>query len=150
MHQENWEKKESEVPQLCLTLCEPMDYTVHGVLLVRITGVGRHSLLQFPTQGANPVDLCRQILYQLSHKGSPRILEWVAYSFSSGSSQPRDWTRVSCIAGGFFTNWAIREAPFKNIGVDNWGTLKSKALWIQSSTGAWKFCNLIYLLVSSH
>ena len=39
-----------------------------------------------------------------------RILEWVAYPFSSGSSWPRNQTRVSCIAGGFFTNWAIREA----------------------------------------
>ena len=45
------------------------------------------------------------------HKGSPRILEWVAYPFSSGSSWPRNWTGISCIAGGFFTNWAIREAP---------------------------------------
>jgi len=34
----------------------------------------------------------------------------VAYLFSSGSSQPRNWTRVSCTADGFFTNWAIREA----------------------------------------
>ena len=49
----------------------------------------------------------RQILYQLSHKGSPRILEWVTYPFSSGSSWPRDQTRVSCIAGGFFTSWAM-------------------------------------------
>ena len=40
----------------------------------------------------------------------PRILEWVAVSFSRGSSQPRDWTQVSCIAGGFFTSWATREA----------------------------------------
>ena len=40
-----------------------------------------------------------------------RILEWVAYPFSSGSSRPRNWTGVSCIAGGFFTSWAIREAP---------------------------------------
>ena len=39
-----------------------------------------------------------------------RIQEWVAYPFSSGSSWPRNWTGVSCIAGGFFTNWAIREA----------------------------------------
>ena len=37
-------------------------------------------------------------------RGSPRILEWVAYPFSSGSSRPRNRTRVSCIAGGFFTN----------------------------------------------
>ena len=38
-----------------------------------------------------------------------RILEWVAISFSRGSSQPRDRTRVSCTAGKFFTNWATRE-----------------------------------------
>ena len=42
-----------------------------------------------PTQGSNPgLPRCRQILYQLSHKGSPRILEWVAYPFSSRSSDP--------------------------------------------------------------
>ena len=78
------------------------------------TGVGSLSLLQgiFPTQGSNPGLLhCKWILYQLSHKGSPRILEWVTYPFSRGSSQPRNWTEVSYIAGGFFTNWAIREAP---------------------------------------
>ena len=76
------------------------------------TGVGSHSLLQgiFPTQESNQSLLhCRWILYQLSHKGSPRILERVAYPLSSRSFQPRNWTRVSCTAGGFFTNWAIRE-----------------------------------------
>ena len=69
--------------------------------------VGNLSLLQgiFPTQGSNPGLLhCRWILYQLSHKGSPRILVWVAYPFSSGSSRSRNQTGVSCIAGGFFTN----------------------------------------------
>ena len=69
------------------------------------TGVGSLSLLQesFPTQGLNPGLLhCRQILYQLSHKGSWRILKWVAYSLSSRSSQPRNQTRVSCIAGGLY------------------------------------------------
>ena len=77
------------------------------------TGLGSLFLLQgiFPTQGLNPgLPHCRRILYQLSHQGSPRILEWVSYPFSSGSSRPRDWTGVSCIAGRFFTNWAIREA----------------------------------------
>ena len=77
------------------------------------TGVGSRSLLQgiFPSQGSNPgLPHCGQILYQLSHKGSPRILEWVAYPFSRGSSWPRNRTGVSCTAGGFFTNWAIREA----------------------------------------
>ena len=78
------------------------------------TGLGSLSLLQgiFPAQGSNPgLPHWRQVFYQLSHKVSPRILEWVAYPFSSGSTQPRNWTRVSCISGGFFTNWAIREAP---------------------------------------
>ena len=63
---------EVKVAQLCLTLCDPMDYTVHGILLAR-------------------------------------ILEWVAIAFSRGSSQHRDRTQVSHIAGGFFTVWATRE-----------------------------------------
>ena len=64
-----------------------------------------------PTQGLTTVlSYCRQILYHLSHQGSPRILEWVAYPFSSVSSGPRNGTGVSCIAHRFFTNWASREA----------------------------------------
>ena len=77
-------------------------------------GVGSHSLLQgiFPIQGSNPgLPHCRQILCQLSHKGSPRILKWTAYPLSSGSWQPRNQTGVSCIAGGFFTNECIRGSP---------------------------------------
>ena len=62
-----------KVAQSCLTLCDPMDYTVHGIL-------------------------------------QARILEWADIPFSKGSSQPRVQTQVSCIAGGFFTSWAIREA----------------------------------------
>ena len=79
------------------------------------TGVGSLSLLQeiFPIQGSNPgPSHCRQILYQLSHKENPRILEWVAYHFSNGFSQPMNRTGVFCFAGGFFTNWTIREASF--------------------------------------
>ena len=68
-----------KVTQLCLTLCNPMDYIVHGIL-------------------------------------QARILEWVAFPFSRGSSQPRDRTHVSCIAGGFFTSWATREALYSH----NW------------------------------
>ena len=59
--------------------------------------------------------LCRWILYQLNHKGSPRILEWVASPFSSRSSWPRNRTGVSWIAGGFYTNWAIREAHHQHM-----------------------------------
>ena len=75
------------------------------------TGVGSLSLLQgiFPTRGLNPgLPHCGQILYQLSHKESPRILEWVACPLSAGSSRPRNRTGASCTAGGFFTSWATR------------------------------------------
>ena len=57
------------VTQSCLTLCDPTDYTVHGIL-------------------------------------QARTLEWVAFPFSRGSSQPSDRTQVSHIAGRFFTSWA--------------------------------------------
>ena len=69
---------ESEVAQLCPTLCHPVDYSSPGSSV--------HGILQ------------------------ARILEWVAISFSRGSSQPRDQTRVSCIAGRRFSLWATREA----------------------------------------
>ena len=81
------------------------------------TGVGSLSLLQgiFPTQGLNPgLPLCRRILYQLSHKGSPRKLEWVAYPFSSRSSWPMNRSGVSCTASGFFINWALRAGRGRN------------------------------------
>ena len=80
------------------------------------TGVGSLSLLQviFPTQGLNPgLPHCGRILYQVSHKGSPRIREWVAYPFSRESCWPRNWIGVSCLAGRFFTNWVIRKALLK-------------------------------------
>ena len=75
--------------------------------------VGSLSIPQgiFPTQGLNPgLPPYKQILFQLSHKGNSRILKWIDYPFSSGSSWPRNWIRVSCIADWFLTNWAIREA----------------------------------------
>ena len=62
------------VTQSCLTLCNPTDCIVHGVL-------------------------------------QARILEWVVLPFSRGSSQPRDLTQVSWIAGRCFTVWATKEAP---------------------------------------
>ena len=110
-----------KVAQSCLTLGNPMDCRVHGIPQAR-KRVGSHSLLHVfsPTQGSNPgLPHCRQILYQLHHQGSPRILEWAACPFSRGSSQPRNRTRVSCIAGGFFTSWATREACKASLVVMN-------------------------------
>ena len=60
-------KVKVKVTESCPTLCDPMDYTVHGIL-------------------------------------QARILEWVAIPFSRGSSQSRDQTQVSQIAGRFFTS----------------------------------------------
>ena len=96
--------------QLCPTLWDPMNYTVRGILQARLlewVAVPLHQGI-FPTQGLNPDLPCwGRILYQLSHQGSPlRILEWVAYPFSSGSSQPRNGTGVFCTAGGFITSSA--------------------------------------------
>ena len=100
------------VAQWCPTLCDPMDCSppgssVHGDSPGKNTRVGCHTLLQgiFPTQESDPgIWHCRRILYSLSHQGSQRVLEWVAYLFSRGSSQPSNQTGVSCFAGGFFTN----------------------------------------------
>jgi len=105
------------------------------------TGVGSLSLLQgiVPAQGSNPgLPHCRRICYQLSHKESPRILEWVAYPFSRGSSRSRNWTGVSCIAGGFFTNWAIREDfnAYKSAG----DLVKMQILTLSSLGWDLKFC----------
>ena len=72
-------KKENEVAQLCLTLCDPKECSLPGSSI--------HGIFQ------------------------AKVLEWVAIAFSRGSSQPRDQTRVSHIAGSCFTFWATREAP---------------------------------------
>ena len=93
------------VAQSCPTLCIPMDCSLPGSSVYgdsprKNTGVGCPALLQgiFPAQGLNPGLLHHKgVLYRLSHQGSPRILEWVAYLFSRGSYRPRNRTGVSCI-----------------------------------------------------
>ena len=94
-----WDGIERDCAVLCLavqshpTFCNLMDCSlpgssVHGDSPGKNTGVGYHVLLQatFPTQGSNlGLPHCRQILYQLSHQGNPRILGWVAYPFSRES-----------------------------------------------------------------
>ena len=58
----------------------------------------------------DPMD-CSPSVFSIHGDSPSRILEWVAMPSSRESSQPRDWTQVSCIAGGFFTDWTTREAP---------------------------------------
>ena len=116
------------VAQSCPTLydsmdCSPPDSSVHGDSPGKNTGVGCHALFQaiIPTQGSNPaLSHCRWILYSPSHQGSPKILAWVAYPYSRGTSQPRNRTSVSCIADRFFTSWATREAHFYPYVRDIW------------------------------
>ena len=99
---ERKERRKVKVTQLYLTLCDPVFYTVHGILQAKTLECVRGI---FPTQRLNPGLLhCWQILYQLSHQGNPRILEWIAYPFSRGSCQLRNQIGVCCIAGRFFTS----------------------------------------------
>jgi len=99
-------KTESESGSV-VTLCDPMDYTIHGILLARIL---EWVAFAFSRGSSQPRDQTQVDSLPADPQGKPRILEWVAYLFSSGSFQPRNWTGVFCIAGGFFTNWVIREA----------------------------------------
>ena len=106
----------SDVAVSHIQLCDPMAYIVHGILQAGILKWVSLSLLQgiFPPQGLNPaLPQCRQIFYQVSHKGRPRMLEWVAYPFSSRSSQPRNQTRVSCIHCIFINNLKLPGALVK-------------------------------------
>ena len=64
-------------------------------------------------QLCDPMD-CSQPGFSIHGIFQARVLEWVAISFSRGSSRPRDWTQVSCIAGRHFTIWATREVPGRN------------------------------------
>ena len=131
-----------KVAQSCLTLCDPTDNTSPWNSPGQNTGVGSLSLLQgiLPTQGSKPgLPHCRQILYQLSHKGHSGILEWVAYPFSSESSRPRNRHGVSCIAGGFFINSAMREAPILVRFLINFQKMKCSRVFSRTSCCVGKF-----------
>ena len=89
---------EAKVTQPCPTLCESMDCSPRNSPGQNI-GVGSSSLLQgiFPTQGLNPgLPHCRQILYQLSHKGSPRILECLSLLQRILLTRESNWGLLHC------------------------------------------------------
>ena len=89
-----WEVK-VKIAQSSPTLCNPMDYTVNGIL-------------------------------------QTRILEWVAFPFPRGSSQPRDQTQVSCIADKFFTTELSGKPLWEVSMIQGWGLQKS-FLWLISN-----------------
>ena len=90
-----------------------------------------HSVCQFVVVAWLCPTLCDPMDYCLPGSSvhrilQARILEWVAISFSRGSSRPRDWTWVSCIAGRFFTSWATREVLVYHMAYLTHGILKWK------------------------
>ena len=92
---------EVEVALLCPTLCDPMDYIVHGIL-------------------------------------QARILEWVDFPFSNGSSWPRNRTRVSCIAGGLKCPKALCKYYTKNDSLPLWNSNSGRHLmYLSTSVVAW-------------
>ena len=70
-------KKKVKVTQSRPTLCNPMDYTVHGILQARILEWVFPSPGDLSNPGIQPRSPTLQIFYQLSHQGSPRILDGV-------------------------------------------------------------------------
>ena len=89
---------------------------------------------------------CRWIFYYLSHQESPRILEWVAYPFSRGSSWPRNQIGVSCFAGGFFTSWTTRETILTHTTYQSSWLCSTWGFWVkQNPIVALKY-NFLYIL----
>ena len=96
-----------KVIQLCLSLCNPMDYTVHGILLTR-------------------------------------ILEWVAFPFSRGSSQPRDQTQVSSLKADSLP--AELQGKPKNTGVSSLTLLQRICLTQESNWSLLHYRWILYQL----
>ena len=86
-------KVKVKVTQSCPTLCNPMDYTVYGILQARTLEWVAFPFLRGSSQPRSPALQVDSLPAEL--KGSPRKLEWVAYPFCRGTSQPKNWTRVS-------------------------------------------------------
>ena len=93
-------KKWSEVAQLCLTLCDPVDCSLSGSSFYGIF--------------------------------KARVLEWIAISFSRGSSWPRNRNRVSCIAGRRFTVWASLSIVAQN--------------WVNATQPKIRFCLILHVM----
>ena len=139
-------ESESEVSQLCRTLCDPMDYSspvssVHGLFPGKNIGVGCHALLQgiFPTQGSNPsLPHCRQMPYRLSHqgKGKPTVKQHLSFRpplhhlgspnpLSAREGPPKDH------------RWRVLEHHFPGIGVSA-GILHPIPTRPHLAAGPWK------------
>ena len=129
-----------KVTQSCRLFVTP--WTIQSVKFSRSdywSGYPYPSPGDLPNPGIKPGSRALH-LYHLSHQGSPRILESVAYPFSSGSSPPRNRTGISRIAGGLFTNWATREAwQGQRLPNECWEWYKDGQI-VETVLCLWVFC----------
>ena len=105
-------------------------YVLSDLRAVHLVYVYFMMLLKWVKFTQSCLALCNPIDYTVHEILQARILEWVAIPFSRWSSQSRDKTQISCIAGGFFTSLATREAPK--------GTLWLHGLGIESGPPTWQ------------
>ena len=118
----HWESEDSDIGIYEMKMGFHLSYYQHTYL-----GKKNHftSILHFPSQSVNTIKKCNFLFVSKNYfiillylfdivQGilQARILEWVACPFSSGSSWPRNRTRVSCIAGGFFLPTELSRKPF--------------------------------------
>ena len=104
------------VSKSCLTLCNLVDYSlpvssVCGISQARVLERKWSCSVLSDSLWSHGMYLAASSVHGIFQA---IVLEWIAISFSRGSFRPRDWTRVSFIAGGFFKAWATREAHTKN------------------------------------
>ena len=113
-----------KVAQSCPTLCNPGDYTIHGIFQARKLKWEAIIFSRGPSQSRDQTQVsctAGRFFTSWATKEAQEILVWGVYPFSSGFSWPRNWTRVSCIAGGWatcsITGNSVTELPGKNTGV---------------------------------
>ena len=118
--------------QSCPTLCDPVDYIVHGILQARILEWVAFPFSRgiFPTQGSN-LDLphCGWIFLPAEPQGKPKNIGVVASPFFSGSSRPRNRTWLSCIEGDSLPT----ELPGKPIISNNYSLQINKGFALRFS-----------------
>ena len=125
-------KVEGYITNVRVLAKEAKDWVLHWTPQPWLLAPGIWTLL-WKWRSLSCVQLCDLMDYTVYGILQTKILEWVAFPSSRGSSKPRDQTQVSCIAGGLFTSWATREAHIQhcwkiNIWNIAWGNGASVSL----------------------
>ena len=117
-HQNHSEKMTGVWGQSTAAITKAAPLVIKGMNTNEIAfiGLSQSEVAQSCPTLCNPMD-CSLLGFSVHGIFQARVLEWVAISFSRGSSWPRDRTQVSCIAGRHFTLWATREVVSKRVGL---------------------------------